>query len=251
MEDKHYYLESDRVFPTVLQWLQTQVKAGRLVLNGRSEARCNGILRGGVSASSQWDRAFDFFRTATSVMKLAMMKATRLQELYNPSFYYKVDNDPQIKVSWPDEACKKEINYGGHLANDKSEAKKLWKKFGELYDYSIVNEALTSKPKGKFLPLCNFEKEMIVVCETTGSVWHIKSCLRVETNGDVITRGALFVTVFRYDLAAGQSLVDINPFQPPDQPGIVLAKKKPDLSFDELVESVKKLDISPKGRSKE
>lgn len=244
MEDKHYYLESDREFLTVLQWLQTQVREKRLVLKGCSEARCNGILRGDVGASSQWDRAFDFFRTAASVMKLAMMKATDLQKLYNPPFYYIKGNDDQIDVSSPDKVNKREINYGGHLANDKSEAKKLWKKFGELYDYRIVNGALTSKSKGKFLPQCNFEKEMIVVCETTGSVWHIKSCLRVETNGDVITHGALFVTVLRYDLAAGQSsLVDFNPFQPPDQPGVVLSKKKPDLSFNELVESVKKLDI--------
>ena len=251
MEDKHYYLESDIEFPTVLQWLQTQVRDGRLVLKGRSEARCEGILKDSVDAAPQWDRAFDFFRTAASVMKLAMIKATGLQEFYSPPFYYKKSNDSRI-VSSPDKVNKREINYGGHLANDESEAKKLWKKFGELYDYKIVNGALTSKSKGKFLPLCNFEKEMIVVYETTGSVWHIKSCLRVETNCDVITRGALFVTVLRYDLAAGQSsLVDFNPFQPPDQPGVVLAKKKPDLSFDELVESVKKLDISPKGRSKE
>ena len=240
--DKHIYRTTDREFPVVLQWLQVQIKEQKLILRGCSEARCDNITK----EPGNWEKLYDFSRTACSVLKFSLIKAAGLDRLHDPPFYYKERNSP--RVSFPNRRAAGDINFEGHLANDKEEVKILVRRFGELYPYGVMKTEMECPPPKKYHPKCDFAKEMIVVCEVNGIVWHVKSCLRIESgDGQRITHGASFVSISRYELAEGiTSLEDFNPFQPPDQQKKRATKEKDKVTFDDLVESVKKMDIDTK-----
>lgn len=248
--DKHIYRTSDgttdREFPVVLQWLQVQIGEQKLILTGYSEARLDNIRK---DSGSEWEKLYDFARTGCSVLKLSLIKAADLERLHKSKFYHQKLNSPE--VSFPNREAAKStcINFQGHLANDKEEAKVLVKKFGGLYSYDVMKAKMECPHSQRYNSKGELTKEMIVVCEINGIVWHVKSCLWIESDddGQKITRGSSFVSVSRYELAKGiMSLEDFNPFQPPDQLRKRVPKEKEKATFDDLVASVKKLDIDPK-----
>ena len=196
-----YFIQNGDNFPRARVWANQQANNGNVQLTAYCEAQSDRIIRN-PDGPHEWDRPYDFARTAACVMRLGMLMATGLDEprFHHLNFTAVQENRHAFRIRGEQER----INEGQFLAADRVETDSLILYFNSMYTYRHIEPFLFDQPQGE-----QQQCIMIVFNPVHNVIWWIESTLDIVSNGRRVLEGRPFVAVWRYDRAEGRDIVPL------------------------------------------
>lgn len=208
--NNHYFVqvgEEEKFFAVIQTWSEKQAEKGRLTNVGHCEVKADRILK--AKEPHEWENSFHFARTASVVMRLAMLTAAGLQGHSRP-FASKEANEENFVTKEVGS-----VNADGFLGTTAEDAEELSGYFDMQYTPQYISNKLKhgQVPGLKYWINTNIWWQMLVVNLEHKVIWQIISLLNVTTDGMKITSAVPYVIIYRYDSSKPQ--FSNYPFLPP------------------------------------
>ena len=197
-------MQNRDIFPRAGVWANQQANNGNVQLTAYCEAQSDRIMRN-PDGPHQWDRPWDFARTAKCVMRLGMLMATGLDEprFHHLNFGPVQENRRAFRIMGEQER----INEGDLLAANRNEARLFFSFFDSMYAYRYIRPLLHDQPQIERRQ--RMRRRMIVFNPGHNVIWKITATLYIVSNGRRVLETRSFVTVWRYDHVEGRVIVPL------------------------------------------
>lgn len=197
-------MQNRDIFPRARVWANQQAEDGNVEVTAYCYLESDRIMRN-ADGPHQWDRPFDFARTAACVMRLGMLMATGLDEpRYRRLKFRSVqENRRAFRIRGEQER----INERDLLAADRDETRSLILYFNSMYAYRYIKPLLLDQLQEERRQ--SMRRRMIVFNPVHNVIWKITATLYIVSNGRRVLEAKPFVTVWRYDPVPGRDIVPL------------------------------------------